>query len=306
MIGHRLWCVAAFALVVACAPAHQPDPGVAGLEGLLPISLPDGWSTADVPVEYDPETLYEYLNGGAPLYLDYGFVGLLQTRYQLGGDSLAGITIDIFDMGSSLGAFGLYSSIRPPDATYTGWGAEGYRSGAVAAAWRGTVYVHGVADEDRAELTAVLERLLAEIMAGVAGEISPPAILAPLPVDGLVPRSERWVASDLLGHAFLPGGVLATYAIDDREGKLFFSDLGSSDAAAATVAQLRAHQERWGEIARDEPPGGAGGFRFSGAGLGSGTVFSAGQFVVGIHGDLSPGMQDRLLEELVSRLQAAP
>jgi hypothetical protein len=268
--------------------------------------LPDGWSAAGAPVEYDAETLYEYLNGGAPLYLDYGFVSLVQTRYQLGANSLAGLTIDIFDMGSTLGAFGLYSSIRPPDATYTGWGAEGYRSGAVAAAWRGTVYVHGEADEDRAELTAMLEQMLAEIMAGITGDTKTPAILGSLPADGLVAHSERFVASDLLGHAILPGGVIASYTVDGQEGKLFFSDLENAAAAAEALVLLRVHQERWGEIVDDVPPIGAAGFRFSGAGLGSGTVVSAGPFVAGVHGDLSPGVQDRLLEQLVSRLEAAP
>lgn len=306
MAGKLTWFVAALAFMAACAPAPEPNPGSAGLEGLLPSTLPDGWGVAGASVDFDGETLYEYLNGGAPLYLKYGFVRLLQTRYQLSGDPLAGFTIDVFDMGSPLGAFGLYSSIRPPDAAFTGWGAEGYRSGTVAAAWRGRIYVHGEADEDRPELIAVLEQFLAEIVTGAAGDTTLPAILKPLPSDGLVPRSQRYVSSDLFGHAFLPGGVLASYEIDDREGKLFFSDLGSAAAATAAVAQLRTHQERWGEIVGEGPPIGAGGFRFSDPGLGSGTVISAGPFVAGVHGDLSRDGQDRLLEELVSRFEAVP
>jgi len=39
-------------------------------------------------------------------------------------------------------------------------------------------------------------------------------------------------------------------------------------------------------------------------GLGTGTVVSTGPFVAGVHGDLAPGEQNRLLEELVSRLEA--
>jgi len=306
MIGPRLWFVAGLVLVVACGPAHEPGLEIDGLEMLLPVSLPDGWSAAATPVDYTAETLFEYLNGGAPLYLDYGFVRLLQTRYQLGDDPLAGLTIDVFDMGSPLGAFGLYSSIRPPDATFMEWGAEGYRSGAIAAAWKGSVYVHGEADENRAELTAVLEQLLAGILAEAAGDIETPAILGPLPVRGRLPRSERYVASDLLGHAFLPGGVLAVYRIDGEEGRLFFSELASSAAAGEALAQLRAHQGKWGEVVDDGLPISADGFRFSGAGLGSGTVVLVGRFVAGVHGDLPVDVQDRLLEELVPRLETAP
>jgi hypothetical protein len=300
----RSGCVAALALALACAPAPDPDPGGAGLEGLLPAALPEGWSAVAAPVEYDAETLFEYLNGGAPLYLNYGFVRLLHARYQLGEDPFAGLTIDIFEMGSTLGAFGLYSSMRPPDATFKGWGGGGYVSGTVAAAWSGGIFVHGEADEDRPELIAVLEKMLAEIVAGAAGDTAPPAILSSLPADGLVPRSQRYVSTDLFGHAFLPGGVLGSYKIDNRDGKLFFSDLESAAAATAAVAQLRTHQERWGEIVDDGPPIGAGGFRFSDPGLGAGTVVSAGPFVAGVHGDLAPGEQNRLLEEMVSRLEA--
>lgn len=298
--------VAALVLALACAPAPDPSPATTAPERLLPTALPVGWSAAAEPVEYDSETLFEYLNGGAPLYLNYGFERLLHARYQLGNDALAGLTIDVFEMGSSLGAFGLCSSMRPPDAEFRGWGGGGYRSGTVAAAWSGGVFVHGEVDEDRPELIAVLERLVAEIVTGVGGDTAPPVILGLLPTDGLVPHSQRYVATDLFGHAFLPGGVLGSYTFDHREGRLFFSDLQSETAATAAIAELRTHQERWGEIVGDGPPLGAGGFRFSDPGFGTGAVISAGRFVAGVHGDLESGEQDRLLEELVSRLEAAP
>jgi len=41
MAGKLTWFVAALAFMAACAPAPEPNPGSAGLEGLLPSTLPD-------------------------------------------------------------------------------------------------------------------------------------------------------------------------------------------------------------------------------------------------------------------------
>ena len=220
----HLWGFAVLAAVVACAQEKLPTGAESELENLLPeASSLEGWHLTEGPSSFVPDGLWEYLNGGAPRYQAYGFERLVHSRYQLGDDPLASVIADVYDMGSELGAFGIYRSIRPSDAVVRTWGAEGYRSGTVAAAWKGTVFVHAAADDERPELTETMELLVSQICDGVAGGISPPTILPPLPQEGLVPRSERYVASDLLGHAALGGGVVATYEVDGHRGDLFFS-----------------------------------------------------------------------------------
>ena len=140
---------------------------------------------------------------------------------------------------------------------------------------------------------------------GIAGGTSLPQIIGVLPSDGLVRWSERIIAKDLMSHAFLPGGVLATYRVADDEGTVFFSDLAGEHAATEAMAELRAHHEQWGEIVEDIDSIGGGGFRFSDPGLGSGVVVSAGSFVVGIHGNLPLDVQMDLLGRLVDSLASA-
>jgi hypothetical protein len=291
------------ACLVSCSPAPAPPESGSGAAELLPaIASVEGWIVAEGPVTYSADGLFEYLNGGAPLYLEYGFEELTHVRYQSREDEFASVTIDVYQMGAELGAFGLFSSGRPRGATPRQWAAEGYRSGTVTAAWRGNMYVHGEAGDDSPELIEMMEQLMAETSARLTGDASRPAILAALPIDGLVQRSERFVAADLLGHAFLPGGILATYEIEGREVHLFFSDLGSEAAAARALADLRAHEARRGEIAGGVPTFGAAGFRFSDPGMGSGTAVAAGWFVTGVYGDLPHDSQEDLLERLVTRL----
>ncbi|MBD3856804.1 MAG: hypothetical protein IFK92_09830, partial [Acidobacteria bacterium] len=280
---NRLKCVFVVAiLAIGCGAGEEPSVDGTGLVDLLPTaSSMDGWQIADGPTEYDSEGLFEYLNGGAPLYLDFGFQGMVHVRYQLGDDPLASVTLDVFDMGSELGAFGLYRSGRPPEAEVRPWGAEGYRSGTVAATWKGSVSIQAQADDEQPELIEAMEALVARVADSVDGGTSLPQIIDVLPSEGLAPTSERLVAKDLMSHAFLPGGVLATYRVADDEGTVFFSDLKGEIAVTEAMAGLRAHHEQWGEIVDEIDLIGDGGFQFSDPGLGSGAVVSTGSYVVG-------------------------
>jgi hypothetical protein len=295
---HLLWRVAALAALVACAQ-EEPSvhPGIE-LENLLPeASSLEGWRIAEGPTPYTPETLWEYLDGGAPRYLAYGLVRMVHVRYQLGDDPLSSISVEVYDMGSELGAFGIYSSIRPPALSVRPWGAEGYRSGNVAAAWKGAVFVHASADDDRPELVELMEILVSRVCAEAVGGVSPPTILDPLPPENLVQHSERYVASDLFGHAMLPGGVLAAYEINGHRAELFFSELENEATAQEAIEAFRREKERWAEVS-NAPAG----FRFEDPGGGSGTVLRSGRFVIGVRGDLPSEAQEDLLERLAERL----
>jgi hypothetical protein len=308
MTGRQLWCVGVFLLLSGCGGrSDESNEDAVDLTHLLPaLSSLEGWNIGAGPDEYLPDSLYEYIDGAAPRYLTYGFRKLVHVRYELGGDPLSSVTLDIFDMGSRLGAFGLYRSLMPAGAVLQDWGAEGHRSGTVAAAWKDRIYVQGEADDDRTALISVLDRLMSWVCGEVAGDTSLPTILASLPSEGLVPQSERYVAADLLGHTFLPGGVRATYDIEGHEAELFFSDLGSEEAAAEAMASLRAFQSQSGTIIDEVPSIGTGGFRFLDPGLGPGTAVGTGRFVAGVFGDLSHDAQMRLLNSLVDRLGLSP
>ena len=297
MKAKALWGVVAFFCVFSCGREGPPAHTELELERLLPTDSLGEWVVAEGPLPFTPDDLWEYLNGGAPRYEAYGFKRLVHLRYQLGDDPLASVTADVYDMGSELGAFGIYRSIRPSDAVVRTWGAEGYRSGTVAAAWKGEVFVHSSSDDERPELIERMEMLVSRVCDEADGGVLPPIILDPLPPQGLVPYSERYVASNLLGHAAFGEGVVATYEIDGLRGELFFSELESEDVARQAVESYRQEKERWAEVA-DAPAG----FRFQDQGSASGTVLQAGRFVAGVHGDLPFEAQDDLVERLIARL----
>ena len=299
---------AALAALLACRQpvgVHLPPP--ADLAALVPpgAALPE-WSVVEGPDEYLPDTLFEVLDGGAPLYDSFGFRRLLRVRYQRGGDPLACVTLDLFDMGAPLGAFGIYRSALPEAAPPRPWGAEGYRFATIAAAWKGVVYVHAEADADAPLLTEAIERLVPLACAAVAGDAALPALLDLLPREHLVARSERWVARNLLGHELLPGGVVATYASAGAEAELFFADLGRGAAARIALALLRDAAAVDAAAAGLPPLPGADGFRFVDPVAGAGSAVRAGRFVAGVRGRLPAPLQEGLLASLVDRLTATP
>ena len=311
-MGSRLVLgLAMMVLAVGCRPATRRTPSPSptggsatpGVATLVPTAaFFEGWTLAEGPLAFRPDTLYEYLDGGAPRYLDYGFREAVHVRYALEGDPRAAVTLDVFDMGSTLGAFGIYSSARPRGVEHRPWGAEGYRSETVAAAWKGAVYVHVEADDERPALVAMAERLVAGVAERAPGEAEAPTLLRPLPPEGRVAQSEHYVARDLRGHAFLPGGVLASYALDGREAELYFSELKDAAAAAAAVVRLRAHHAQRGAIVREVRIVGASGFSHDHPDWGSGIVVAAGRFVAGIQGNVPGEAQRRLLNSLAAGL----
>ncbi len=303
MTGRFAPFAAAVVLATGCGPSLPPVAGPADLERLLPpTSMLEGWRVAEGPTAYGPDTLYEYLDGGAERYVAYGFWRLLHVRYETEGGARVGVTLDLFDMGGAPAAFGIYrSGLGETDAPRE-WCTEAYRAGSVGAAWKGRVFVHVLADDDASSRVDLIDRLTRHACDGIAGDRSLPAVLDPLPAEGRVLRSERYVPLDLLGHEFLPGGVVADYEIDGRRARVFVSDLGSAAAATSALAELREHHARRGEVLGDEPSIGASGFRFSESGRGEGLAIVAGNCVAGIQGALPRGAQDRLLRRLVERL----
>ena len=85
-----------------------------------------GHSTAQGPPSfYRADTLYEYMDGGADVYLLYNFQVLQHQNFKSGQ---AELSVDIFDMGSAEDAFGIYAAERSPSYHFLDVGTEAYRS----------------------------------------------------------------------------------------------------------------------------------------------------------------------------------
>ena len=76
---------------------------------LLAEPLPGHPKPEGEPAFYKPDSLYQYIDGGADVYLLYDFQSLMHQEFKSG---VAELIVDIYDMGKSEDAFGIYSAER--------------------------------------------------------------------------------------------------------------------------------------------------------------------------------------------------
>ena len=83
-----------------------------------------GWKQSGEIQTFTPQTLYEYINGAADLYLMYDFEELKVAEYL--NEKKASVTVDVYRHKTPTHAFGIYSQERLPNANFLDIGAQGY------------------------------------------------------------------------------------------------------------------------------------------------------------------------------------
>jgi hypothetical protein len=145
------------------------------------------WRRSQAPRVYDRETLHDYIDGGAELYLAFDLVRALSFEYAAGADDE--VKVDVFEMADARGAFGAFAHGRESVAAEVGQGSE--YAGGLLTFWKDRYYVSILGfpeTEARREAVHELGRAIAALIPGT-GE--PPAILGALPSRGLVKASAR-------------------------------------------------------------------------------------------------------------------
>jgi hypothetical protein len=155
------------------------------------------WRTAGPPEVFKKDGLYGYIDGGAELFLQYGFEGLTIIRY-MGGNGPAAekeIAIEVYQMASPADAFGIFSLKREGDERISPEiDAIHWLSGSQAALAKGNYYINitGVrATEDELESFAAASSTRIR-----AASVLPPE-LSLLPSAGLIQGSERYIRGKL-------------------------------------------------------------------------------------------------------------
>jgi hypothetical protein len=220
-------------------------PAARDLSPLVPTSV-NGWQARDAGRQLGPETIFEALNGGAEVYLDFGFVRMLLREYDRPHHPR--ITIYLFDMGRPAEAYGIFSHEREGRPVDVGAGAD--LGEGLLRFWKGRYFASLFAAR---ETTAAREALLA-LAREVAGRIPsggrPDPLVDLLPPEGQQGGPPRFVhtAPTLDHHVRLgPGNPLGL----SRDTDVALADYGAGPdrlqalivrhgAAAPVDAALRA------------------------------------------------------------------
>jgi hypothetical protein len=171
------------ALIVGAVliPVLSSGGNVSDLGASIPRTIL-GWRAIGDDRVYDTRTIYDYLDGGAEVYLAFDLKRVFARKYQ--GLSEVWIALDIYEMGSPEEAFGVFSCDRE-DPT-AGIGQESEYGPGLLRFWQGRFFVSATASGDE---QAAKEPILA-LGRAVAPLLGPdgarPALLELLPLQGLI------------------------------------------------------------------------------------------------------------------------
>jgi hypothetical protein len=189
--------------------------------------------------------LYEYLDGGAEVYLDYSLVAMLHQEYKT---SSTDITVDIFDMGAKSNAFGIYAAESSPDYHFLPIGTEGYGTQEILNFFQDKFYVKLSAFSDTQKTGPVLERFGHAVSRKIGPRGSLPELLGLFPPQKLVSHSCKFVKRSPLGHDFLAPAIVASYALGEKETTLVITKASDPQVALKKVDELRSYFGHSGEV----------------------------------------------------------
>ena len=220
-----LMVLAASALTASCAGGSSGFPEV------------PGWTQAGEVHVYNADNLWEYINGAAVLFVEYGVRTCTTADLSAAGVS---VTVDLYEMASSLGAAGVFKSentgggVVLVDATLAALSPP-YQALLVKGSTYAKVNVY------EGELTESAGRqLLQGLAASLPGDTVLPQEFSLLPEAGKVAGSDRYVPGSHLGLAELTDCLYADYEVSDGDTWQGFVVLPS---AASSVWEALA--DRW-------------------------------------------------------------
>jgi len=197
------------------------EESVSSLHSLLPDVVT--WKIPEAPQDYFPETLFEYINGAAEIYLSYDFKELTVGQYEK-GDSNASLIMEIYDMGNEKNSFGIYSAERFPDSQFISIGNQGYLEEETLNFIVGKYYVKLLCFDSGEESANFLKLFAQNVVKSAKDKGSLPPILAFFPKQGLVRNSEKFILRNFMGYSFLHNGYLANYKLEDLEFDCFLME----------------------------------------------------------------------------------
>jgi hypothetical protein len=195
---------------------EKPDNSIA-LADLLPNSL-GGWDAENRTPLHTPKDLYNYIDGGAELYLSYGFNEALSYTYQKAGypDVLA----DIYDLAEPRNAFGVFTQTREQEDQRLGQGC--FSIPGALFFWKGPFYISLSAQESTSDTEDFMRDLGTCIDKNISQKGKVPEIVEYLPSEGLIPA----------GYVYFHHYVwLNSYFFISDDNLLFIDD--STDAILA-------------------------------------------------------------------------
>ena len=161
------------------------------IELLLPSNTEISPWSKDGPANiYKENRLFEYINGGAEIFFEYGFSQLITQEY-IYDDEL--LVVDIYEMNDAAAAFGIYSINRDYKLPALNIGGDGTQFEYHVAFWQNLYFVVIRGYKSDKAATMILSQFANNISKQIGKTSEQPQLLTYLPKNCLLPRSQGYL-----------------------------------------------------------------------------------------------------------------
>jgi hypothetical protein len=206
----------------------KPQP----LHPLTPATVA-GWQAADTGREFSGKGVFEALNGGAEIYLDYGFRRVLVREYKKARRPR--LTLHFFEMRSAPDAFGMFTHER--EGVDAAVGEDSDYAGGLLRFWKGRHFVSILAPSETPEVKRAILALGRHVASHLRASGKRPTMLAWLPVKGRRVGSERYLHTHAALMHHLRLGSANVLGLDRRTAVAMASYGKVSDELRALVVR---------------------------------------------------------------------
>jgi hypothetical protein len=193
-----------------------------------------GWEASAKDRTFNRQTLYDYMDGGAEVYLAFDFREVFSRKY--GGPGGRDLTLDIYDMGSPGEAFGAFSCDRQDPGV--GIGQESEYGPGLLRFWQGRYFVTIMASSDDETAAAAILELGREAAKSLGPPGAKPDLVAFLPTESLRPDRTSYFHSvvNLNNRFFVSTENILQL---DRSTECVLADYGAEGAEPSRLLLIR-------------------------------------------------------------------
>lgn len=240
----------------AVAPA--PRPADSPLLKLLPAADGlEGWAPEGEAQLFAGEALFEYIDGGADIYHEYGFREVVVQDYR----SPAGrtVSLEVFEMASPAAAFGMFTFKRSGEGAGAPFGADAELESYYLNFWRDRYLVTITGFDEDPGTAAGLAVVGRAVAARIVGDAVRPDLLSRLPAPGLRSAGSKYFVGRLgldnirpfLSSRAFPGGREGVRGSYEDGTELFVFRHASAEAARLALGEMEtgfAADDRYSDV----------------------------------------------------------
>ena len=192
------------------------------------------WKLAQEETVYNPNNLFDVIDGAADLFLEYDFVDLHIGRYTK--DELE-IKVELYNHGSAVDAFGIYSQERFADYHFIDLGVQAYLEKGALNFLAGVYYVKISTIQEGSDAQDAMMLIAKAVEKHLKQGKVWPVMLAAFPAEKKKAYSEQYVAKNFLGYSPLNRAFVAGYD-DGSPFKAFAIKFATPEEAHKAMASF--------------------------------------------------------------------